>query len=347
MGSRPVTFLNPAFLPLGVALLILVVLAMRHHAGRRRRLAQFLGGNRAAQRLSESDLYRLHVERILLLGLASLALGGAAAEARWQVDPMPPPPRSVVVAIDVSVSMQASDVLPTRLGEAVEVASDLVRTLGDDRVGLLLFAGSTYSLAPPTTDHSVLSYFLSNLPSALASAYDPGTLFSAALRDGVALALGSGEPSAERAIVLIGDGEVDETEEAIFEEVSAAVDQGISVYTIGVGTDEGGEMIVPRATYQFGGPVVDADGTPVTSQLNEELLESIAEVGGGRYAHASDSGALRDLHGAFDAPGLAGPSARYQLTLLLMFAALAGLFIESLLDIRLRGRAAAPARRIA
>jgi Ca-activated chloride channel family protein len=342
-----VTFLNPGFLLVGVALSILVVLAMWIHARRRRRLARFLGGSRAAQRLSKSDLYRLRVERILLLGLASLAFAGAAAEPRWLAEPPPPPPvHSVVLAIDISVSMQASDVSLTRLARTVEVANELVETLGSDRVGLLLFAGTAYSLAPPTYDHAALRHFLSSVPT-MASQYDPGTLLSVGIREAATLVMRGGEPDGRRSIVVMGDGEADETEAAIVREVRAAVDQGIVIHTFGVGTEEGGEMVIPQATYQYGGPVVDGSDTPVISRLNEPLLERIAQAGEGEYAHADDGGALRDLHQVLEAPDPDAPAARYELTLLFIFAALTCLLAESLLDIRWRVKAVAPVRRIA
>ena len=341
------TFLNPAFLMFGVALAILVVLALGRHARRRRRLAQFLGGKRAVRRLSGSNLYRLRVERILLLGLAGLAIAAAAAEPRWQAEPTPPPVRTVVVAIDLSASMQASDVSPTRLAQAIELADELIQTLESDRVGLLLFGGSTYPLAPPTHDHGALRYFLTGLTPTMASAYDPGTLISVGIREAAALAVADGEPDSERSIILIGDGEAAEAEAAVLAEVRAAADQGIAIHAIGMGTAQGGEMVMPQATYQVGGQVVDPSGVPAISRLNEPLLERIAEAGSGRYAHAANEAALRDLHRFFEAQEAVPPWARYELTFLFILAALAGLLIESLLDVRLPGRAAAPVRRIA
>jgi Ca-activated chloride channel family protein len=341
-----VTFVEPVFLPVGAAVTLVVVLAMLRHARRRRRLAVFLGGSSAARRLSRSDLYRLRVERMLLLGVATLAVAGAAAEPRWMQAEGPTPIRSVVVAIDVSASMQASDVSPTRLARAVEVAGELVGTLGSDRVGLVLFSGTTYPLAPPTPDHRVIRHLLSGVSPTMASAHDPGTLLGVAIRDAAALSTRSGAPEDERWIVLIGDGDTSEAEDVVLAEARAASESGIRIHVVGVGTDQPSEMFMPRAPYQLGGPVLDERGAPATARMNERLLERLAEAGGGGYAHSSDANALTGLHESFARPAPSGPWwARYDHVTLLIVVALAGLLVESMFDLRVPTWRAAPAGR--
>ena len=340
------TFSNPGFLPLGIVLAMLVVLALWRHARRRRRLAMFLGGSRAVQRLSRTDLYRMRLERMLLLVLATLAVAGAAAEPRWQEAEQVARVRSVVLAIDVSASMQASDVSPTRLARAVEVAGQFVETLGSDRVGLLLFAGSAYPVASPTPQHDALRYFLSGVTPTMASAHDPGTLLSVGIREAAALWTTEAEPGEERSIVLISDGETGEDEGTVLTEVLAAAAGGIRVYVIGVGTAEGSGMIMPTAAYQLGGPVLEESGAPAISRVNEPLLESVARAGGGRYVSVADDGALADFEGSLRVRQAVGPWwARYDLAFVLILIALGGLLIESILDVRLPGWRAAPIRR--
>jgi Ca-activated chloride channel family protein len=340
------TFTHPGFLPVGIALAMLVVLTLWLHARRRRRLAMFLGGSRAVRRLSRSDLYRLRLERMLLLALATLAVAGAAAEPRWQDAEQTMPARSVVIALDVSASMQASDVSPTRLARAVEVAGQLVETLGTDRVGLLLFAGSAYPLASPTPQSAVLQYFLSGVTPTMASAHDPGTLLSVGIREAAALWTTPPEPDEERSIVLISDGDAGEDEGAVVTEALAAAGRGIRIYVVGVGTEEGSGMVMPTATYQLGGPVLEASGAPAVSKLNEDLLESVVRAGGGRYVHAADDGALEDFKDSLRIRVAAGPWwSRYDVAYLLILAALGGLLIESMLDVRLPGWRDASVRR--
>lgn len=365
MGAGPVTFLDPWFLQIGVGLSALVLVGLRSHARRRRRLADFLGGRRAVHRLSRSNLYRLRVERALLLGMGGLALAAAAAEPHWSGSPELPPVKSVILAIDVSASMQATDVAPTRLARAAEVAGELLDALEDHRVGLLLFAGTGYPIAPPTRDHQALRFLLEGVTPTIASAWDPGSLLSAGIEEGVALlerqTLLTVEPDGpavdadpvaqeregERLIVLLTDGEAGENDEDVSRAVEAAVEAGIGIHTIGVGTEQGAGMIIPTNAYQFGGPVLDATGAPSTSRLREPPLRALAAAGGGRYANAGSGAQLRALTGDLQTsesisernPDEETPGwARYDLPFLLGLGALVLILIESLLDVTLPER---------
>lgn len=339
MGARAVTFLNPFALALGAALATLVALALWRHGRRRRRLATFLGGSRAALRLSGSNLHRFRIERIALLSLATLAVAAAAAEPRWRLPERSEPIRSAVLAIDVSASMQASDVAPARLARGVQVAAELLDQFGDGRVGLLLFAGSAYPVAPLTPDRAALRYFLTGVTPTMASAHDPGTLLALGMREAAGFWTTEREPLEDRWIILISDGEAAEEESAVLAAAREARDRGIRVHAIGVGTAEGSGMLMPAAPYQLGGPVVDENGVPATSRLQEDLLRGIVEAGGGLYAHADDASALESQQRSLR-PATDGEPwwVRYDQTLLLILVALAGLLVESLLDLRLPSR---------
>jgi hypothetical protein len=403
-----VTLLNPDLLRYGLLFTTLALVGLWAHAGRRRRLAEFLGGRRAVDRLSPSDLLRLRVERILLLGLGGLAAAFAAAEPRVTAslidgEPSGPPPKDVVIAIDVSASMQAGDVPPTRLARAVQVADGLISELGDEhRVGLLLFAGTAYPLAPPTLDHQALRFILSGVVPTIASAQDPGSLISVGVREGVAL-LGytpvegggaEGEPAdgprlggsdsttpgavdsvassggvqgapgpdalspsratgpvGERMLVLIGDGDPAEPEEAVAEAMAIAQEAGVTVHTIGVGTTAGSGMIMPEGRYQLGGAIVDQAGVRAVSHLEEGRLRELAGAGGGTYVDGNDVSGLGELGGVLRDPGTPAettePEAipfwvQHDLVLALGAVALSFVFLESLLDALTLGL---PARR--
>ena len=138
-------FADPSLLWLGGALTALTLLGIWSHGRRRRKLAEFLGGRRALVRLSRSDLSGLRVGRALLLGLSGLCLAVAAAEPRAIESPAPEPPPvdRLILALDVSASMQATDVQPTRLSRSVEVARELLAEIEEQEVGLLVFAGTS------------------------------------------------------------------------------------------------------------------------------------------------------------------------------------------------------------
>jgi Ca-activated chloride channel family protein len=346
MGAGPVIFANPLFLRIGVGLALLVVVGLLLQARRRRRLADFLGGRRAVRRLSGSDLYRVRLERVVLLVLGALTLAAALAEPRWPPPPFEPPPpdRSVMLALDVSASMQADDVAPTRLAPAVAIVNGLLDTLEGDRVGLLLFAGGSYSLAPPTRDHDALRFLLLGVTPNVANHADPGTMVSVGIRESLRQLADSGEPEGERAIVLIGDGESGEGEAAVTRAARDASANGIAVHTIGIGSAQGGRMAMPLG-YRSA-PILDDRGTRAVSTLNEALLRRVAEVGGGRYAHASEEAPLQEVFTrvAPPSPYEAPLWTRFDPVFLLALAALLCLLFESLLDVRLPRTRRSPAR---
>jgi Ca-activated chloride channel family protein len=246
VGDLAVTLLNPDLVRLGLLLTFLALVGLWAHAGRRRRLAEFLGGRRAVDRLSPSDLFRLRIERILLLGVGGVAAALAAGEPRVTAslvdsEPLGPPPKDVVIAIDVSASMQASDVPPTRLARAVQVAEGLMDELGEEhRVGLLLFAGTGYPLAPPTHDHEALRFILSGIVPTIASAQDPGSLISVGLREGMVLLGHVPAEGGEAAEDIGGASQPSATDSATAQPEGDSVAGGPAAGSpTGVGTDRG------------------------------------------------------------------------------------------------------------
>lgn len=357
-------------LAVGIGVTGLVIVGLGSHTRRRRSLAEFLGGRAAMTRLSRPDLYRRGLRRTFLLAAAGTAVAVAAAEPRWEGAPEPPSPplKRAVLAIDISASMQAEDEDPTRLGKAVEAASASLDSLAGYPVGLLLFAGTAYPLAPPTLDHDALRFLLRGLVPRLASAQDPGTLISVAIDESLALmgrwqSATAAEPSAqalrdttgavgrsatpggsESLIVLISDGEVGESDADVTAAVARAAESGVTLYAIGVGSAAGARMVMPRNSFQLGGPVADERGVPATSRLRAPLLRRISANGGGAYAH---QGSPADMHAIQVALADMGPApepvvdaeapvwGRYDLPFVLVATALVLIVMESLLGISL------------
>ncbi len=345
------TLLYPVFIQVGLGVALLVVVGLVKQARRRRSLADFLGGPRGAGRVSGANLYRRRTERIALVAVAALALASAAAEPNLLEseagDHSMDATKSVVLAIDVSASMQATDVAPTRLAQAVRIAGEILGRAEGNRVGLLLFAGKGYTLAPPTEDIQALRFLLRGVTPTIVSARDPGSLLSVGIREATALLSAEAE-SDTKVLVLLTDGEAGEADGEVAAAVREAVET-VAVHTIGVGTLRGGEMSLPTGAYQMGGPVLDVRSVRGVSRLQQRVLRSIARDGGGQYARPEDGGGMRAIYRAVAPeertriPGVG--RGHVDLTSVLATAGLVLLLLDSLLEVPTRGRRLVPAQR--
>ena len=342
------SFSYPVFVPIGGALALLVVLGVWVHSSRRRRLARFLGGYHAAWRLSGSRLHRLQIDRMLLLGSAALAAGLAAAGPYQPVFDVPEEEAvrgTVVVAIDVSASMQANDVLPSRLSQGIQIARELIAPPANANVGVLLFAGHGYPLAHPTDDLDAVDFLMEAVGPSVSSPQDPGSMLSSAIFEATRL-LEEGTPGGgDRSIVLITDGESGDAEAEVLAAVRETASQGVRVHTVGVGTLTGGQMPAAGGSGQLAGFLLDANGAPAVSRLQEPLLQSIADEGGGAYAHFEEAGDLEDVRRVLQSYGPEAATASLasrDLTLILTAISLVLVLLDSVLEIRDRGRRPRP-----
>jgi len=185
--------------------------------------------------------------------------------------------RDVIIIVDVSRSMLATDLPPTRLQRAKLAAEDLVRQLPGDRIGLVAFAGSAFLQAPVTSDHSAVLSAIHELDPEIIPMQ--GTNVSGALQ--CANEAFDRAEGGQRAIVLITDGEDLEADAIGLSKEMAAK---MRIFTVGVGSAEGAVLVVPSPK---GGTeyIRDADGNVVQSKLDETRLRQIAEAGGGFYTH--------------------------------------------------------------
>ena len=182
----------------------------------------------------------------------------------------------VMIALDVSNSMLAEDYSPNRLERAKLAISRITDRLSQDRVGLVIFAGTSFVQLPITADYVSAKMFLSNISTG--SVPVQGT----AIGDAISTAIRSFSLESEksRAIIVISDGENHEDDAT--QAAANAHDSGITVYTIGVGSPEG--QPIPMD----GGLLKDKDGQIVVTKLNEAALQEIASAGGGAYVHAGN-----------------------------------------------------------
>jgi Ca-activated chloride channel family protein len=188
----------------------------------------------------------------------------------------------IILALDVSNSMMAEDIQPSRLERAKQAISTLIDRLENDKIGLIVFAGDAYTQIPITTDYSSAKMFLSNINTSVVSRQ--GTAIGAAID----LASKSFSPSAEasKVIVIISDGENHEGNAV--EAAKAAAEKGIKIFTIGMGSTKGSPIPVNMN-------ILDKDlrrdreGNIIMTKLNVAMLSEIARIGDGKYYGATSS----------------------------------------------------------
>lgn len=276
--------------------LMIVVFILRQHY-KRKQLAKFASAD-MLPRLQPLASHRRPAIKLTLLSLgvgflivalANPQMGSTLAEGEEKGIDM-------AVCIDVSNSMMAQDMKPSRMARSKQVILNLMNRLGGDRVSLVVFAGRSFIQMPLTNDYSATKMFLEQVNTDLIS--EQGTAIGDAIEKGMAT-LGYGvdgdadqpewEPNKSRAILVISDGE--NHEDDAVEAAKHAADQGIMVCCIGIGTPSGGQIpILDRR-----GKVVDwrkdSDGNVVTTHLNEDMLRDIAKAGNGIYVHAGNGNA--------------------------------------------------------
>ncbi len=223
---------------------------------------------------------RFNLKFILIISCIVLLIFGAAnlrkpikgeKESKAGID--------VMIALDVSKSMWAEDTKPSRLDAAKQFTGTLIDRINDNRAGLVLFAGKAFLQMPLTTDLSVAKLYVSNAsPDAVPV---QGTVVGDALQL-CANSLNTKEKK-YKAVVLISDGEDHDPHST--EVLQQLADNGVIVYTIGVGSADGAPIKEPGAAdYKS-----DADGKTIISKLNEPELMQIAQQTGGTYLHLDNA----------------------------------------------------------
>jgi Ca-activated chloride channel family protein len=191
----------------------------------------------------------------------------------------------VLVAMDVSLSMEATDVVPNRLERSKQEVRELFDALRGDRVGIVIFSGSSFLLCPLTLDVAAANMFLDAVT--VDALPDPGTNLEAALR-GAQRAFEADEGSGARILILFTDGEGHEGEPvAVAEALGKA---GVPVLTVGVGTPQGQPIPVRDARGNPAGYKKDRAGNIVLSRLDEGILRETASASNGKFFPATLQG---------------------------------------------------------
>jgi len=273
----------PWALALAVALPILTAWLVRWGLrARRDRLAR-LGTPSMVARLAPSVTQQRSWSAILRTGLATLLLGLAIAGPRWGIEQNVVKQQGVdvVLALDASLSMLATDEKPSRL-QAMKQEIDRLRDLSPgDRFALLAFAGRSYILTPLTVDNSALDLFLQNLDPSIVG--QGGSSLASALRQATNL-LALNKSQGDKAIILMSDGEGFDNPEEVLAEAQRAREMGFTIITVGFGTPEG--STIPIVENRVVTPKRDENGNVVVTHYDPALLKSIADEAKGVFIDA-------------------------------------------------------------
>ena len=269
---------NPQYLWLLLLAALLPVVFGILRRLRKRRIRAFGDESLVQEELMPSVSASKDWARVILLslGLAAFAIGICRPQIGAKLSEHKTRGAEVMIALDVSNSMLAEDYAPNRLERAKLAISRITDRLSKDRIGLIIFAGTSFVQLPITTDYVSAKMFLGSISTS--SVPVQGTAIGEALR--TAVRSFSLESEKSRAIIVISDGE-DHEDDAV-KAAENALESGITVYTIGVGTPEGQPIPIN------GGLLKDSDGQIVVTRLNEDALQKIASAGGGAYVRAGN-----------------------------------------------------------
>lgn len=218
---------------------------------------------------------------VLLLALASIIVGIARPQFGSKLKTEKRNGIELIIALDVSNSMMAEDIQPSRLERSKRAISQLVDKLSNDKIGLIVFAGEAYTQLPITADYVSAKLFLSSISPEMVPTQ--GTAIGSAIE----LGMKSFNPqfAGSKAMIIITDGENHE-DDAIGAATEAAK-QGIIVYTLGMGLPQGGP--IPENSNGFKTFRKDKSGNFIVTKLDEPMLQKIAEAGKGAYIRANNA----------------------------------------------------------
>ena len=269
------------------ALLLFVWWAQRHRAASVRRIGDLV----LVKRLSLSTRPRMRIIRLVLWFAGVCLLILALARPQWGSDIEIVEQRGVqvMVALDISHSMLAHDLKPTRLDRAKLEVSDLISRLEGDEFGIVLFSGASFVQLPATSDYATARTFLNYAsPNAISR---QGTAIAEAIE--TAMVGFNSERESQKIIVVMTDGENHEGDPGLA--ARQAAERGAVIYTVGFGSLEGSPLPELDDQGNIIGFRQDAQGRAIISRVDESALQQIADSGGGRYFQAAEPGAMADL----------------------------------------------------
>ncbi|MBP6557943.1 MAG: VWA domain-containing protein [Flavobacterium sp.] len=224
---------------------------------------------------------------VFLLALTCLIIGLVNPKMGTKLETVKREGIDIIFAVDVSKSMLAEDVAPSRLEKSKQLVSQIINNLGNDRIGIVAYSGSAFPVLPITTDYSVAKMFLQGMNPGIISSQ--GTSIDQAIN--LATTFIDKKDKTNKLLIIISDGE-DHSSESL-EAAEEAKKLGLKIITIGVGSEKGGPIPLKRngvvQSFQR-----DQNDEVVITKRNPEVLKQIAKATGGGYVDGNSTKAVLD-----------------------------------------------------
>lgn len=272
-------FENPIYLWLLLIIPILIIMKIMMWYVQRKKLSRIGNPTLLKELMPDISRFRPWVKFLLLItALSSLILALARPQFGSKISHEKRNGIEAIIALDISNSMLAQDVQPSRLDKSKLMIENLINSFINDKIGLVVFAGEAYVQLPITSDYVSAKMFLSDITPNLISAQ--GTDIARAIR--VSLSSFTQQKGVGKAIILITDGE--DNEGGALEAVKEAKEKGINVFILGVGDSKGAPIPLGNGEY-----LKDNHGQTVMTALNENMCKEIAQAGSGTYIHIDNT----------------------------------------------------------
>ena len=285
-------FEDPIYLYALVLIPVLALIRWWMMLRQRKRLRRFGDPQLVRQLMPDVSRFRPLVKfGLLLTALALLIVMLARPQMGTKISHEKRTGIETIIALDISNSMLAEDVSPSRLDRAKMMVENLVDHFTNDKIGLIVFAGEAYVQLPITSDFVSAKMFLSSIEPGLIETQ--GTDIAAAVN--MATHSFTQEEGVGKAVIVITDGE--DHEGGALEAAQEAKEKGMRVYVLGIGSSKGSPIPIPGTSDYM----KDNSGETVMSALNEDMCKQVASAGGGAYIHVeNNSNAQEQLNRELD-----------------------------------------------
>jgi len=277
-------FDDPQYLWLLLLIPLLVAIDLLKYSQKKKKLNK-IGDKELLHELTQSySRWRILLKRFLLYSaLAMIIIMIARPQMGSKISREKRHGIETMIAIDISNSMRAEDVVPSRLEKSKLMVENLIEHFTNDKIGLIVFAGNAFIQLPITNDYISAKMFLQNISPSLIE--EQGTDIGQAIH--LASNSFTSQQNIGKAIILITDGE--DHEGGAMEQAAAAKKKGINVFILGVGNTQGAPIPDGNGNY-----MQDSSGETVLSKLNESMCKEIAKAGDGTYIHVENNNAAQE-----------------------------------------------------